>query len=812
MFTNRPTHRPLMAGARPARWAGVALALAGGCLGLQRVAPSGPSAVSTGASAAVVLPTSRVATPVGRITALRSFPTGLAVSPDGGTLLAIAGPTINGGSDMALASVDSATGQLRQLLPVSDAFGSVLFHASGTRAFVAGGTDGGVHVIAVGAGGTLTRGSDFATGGFASGLALSPTGDQLWVAEPNDGLIERLDSSSGARLGGPIPAPSPYQLAFSPDGATVYATAWRGSALSAVDVATGKVRQIPVGTHPTGVVVLPDGRVVTANSADASLSTFDPRSGTVARTGLAQIGEGSDSPDAIVAGQNGRLYVALAGDNAVAVLDPQPRDAAGPWKLSGLIPTGWYPDGLALSPDGTTLDVLTARGLAHSAAATQPYLNPDPAAASVDGAYATVGTLESVTLPNAAGLAAMTTTVQTSLRPAVAGRDLTNPVLAGRHGPIKHVIYVTRENKTYDMDLGDLHPGPGNALVLFGQTVTPNLHALERQFAEAQNFTYEGFASVVGHMWEDAGQVSDVYEKSVASTTGSHFQHLSDSWRDPTNYPSSGLLVEQAWKAGRTIRTYNEELAQQSGLLPSQYQASPSIFPNYDLRTSDVVREQGWEGEFNQFERHACTSALGTTYGPRCQLPDLEYVYLGNDHTTVVNEPGYPTVEAQVADNDYATAKLIEAVSHSPDWASTLVIVVEDDPQGTGDHVSAYRGLLALASPYVTRGVISTTNYDLTSAVAAIDRILGLPAISDYARTTRPLDDLFSSQPDLTPFVADSSGVQRYPFTPLPGGSPAGDPNHGISSFAVPDATDPAVANAATWQQIKHSKPPTALQ
>jgi hypothetical protein len=220
-----------------------------------------------------------------------------------------------------------------------------------------------------------------------------------------------------------------------------------------------------------------------------------------------------------------------------------------------------------------------------------------------------------------------------------------------------------------------------------------------------------------------------------------------------------------------------------------------------------VHREAGWEQEFHQFEAHQCTGDLAATYGSSCQLPALEYVYLGEDHTTVVDEPGYPTIEAQVADNDLATAKVIDAVSHSPDWKSTAIFVVEDDPQGTGDSQSAYRGILAVASPWVKHGYISHADYNLTSVVGAIDHILGLPPITDFAQTSRPLDDLFTPQENLESFTADGSGVARYPFTPLGGTSPTADPAHGIYSFAEPDQTDPAVSNLATWHQIKGNRP-----
>lgn len=510
-------------------------------------------------------------------------------------------------------------------------------------------------------------------------------------------------------------------------------------------------------------------------------------------TDLAQVGGHGDAPNAIAMAGDGRLLVSLGADNAIAVLAPG-IDPAVPWRLTGLIPTGWYPLVLATSPDGATLHAVTARGLGHSAAATSPVVDPDPAAVAVDSAYATVGTLESLPIPSGAGLAGDTAT---ALR-GIAKAPSQGLLALGRRGPIKHVIYVTRENKTYDADLGDLHPGPDAALTLFGQPNTPNLHALERQFTELHAFYYPGYASVTGHMWEDAGGVSDIYERVTGDGGG-----LSDSWHQASNYPASGLLVGQVYQAGLSVRTYNEELAQQSGLFPARLQASTRVFPNYDLHVSDTSREAGWETEFRQFEAHRCGGDLAAVYGASCALPALEYVYLGEDHTTVTDQPGYPTVEAQVADNDYATGKLIDTVSKSPDWSSTLVIVVEDDPQGTGDVVSAYHGFVALASPYVKRAFVSDTHYELASIVRAIDDILGLPPLTDYVAQARPMDDAFTLTADPAGYSVDGSGVTAFPFTPLAGTAPAADPAHGIFSFAQVDRLDPALAGRSTWLQLR---------
>jgi len=590
-----------------------------------------------------------------------------------------------------------------------------------------------------------------------SGFALTADGQQLWAACPQDNRVVELALPGGTQLAS-VSAPTPDQVAIS--GGTVYATAWKGTTVAAIDAATLDVRQLTVGAQPEGIAALPDGRVVITDSGDATVATIDPGSATPVLSSVAMVGYHTDSPSMIAATKDGRLLVTLAHDNAVAVLAPDP---ASPdhWSLQGLIPTGWYPTALALDPAGSRLYAVSARGLGHSAGATGPFVSPDPAALAVDGAYATVGTLQRIALPAAPQLRVDTSAAMASLRPWQPGPRPT-PLSEGPSGPIQHVIYITRENKLYDTDLGDLKPGPGSPLAVFGQSVTPNLHALARRYVDATSFYYPAYRSDTGHMWEDAGGPSDVYEREVPEN------YLDASWSDQANYPTAGLLVSQALNAGRTVRTYNEETAQQSGLLPAQYQAPTTVFRNYDLGYPDTDRAAGWESEFNQFVAHDCSGQLAATYGSDCTLPSLEYVYLGEDHTTVYDKPGYPTVEAQVADNDYATARIVQAVSHSPYWGSTLIVIVEDDPQGTGDHVSAYRGLVAVASPWVKRGYTTDVHYDWASIVAAVDRLLGLPPLSDYVATSRPLDDMFTNRPSFTPFTADTSGVTVYPFTPLP--------------------------------------------
>ena len=765
------------------------------------------------------LPTGRRVTPAGRVTPLGVYSTGVAVSPDGSTALVTAGRPINGGVNagptggpVLLMVVDTATGFVRQTLQAPDAFQSAVYAPDGSRAWVAGGTTAAVHPLTVLPGGLYKLESDIPLDGYVAGLALSPDGKRLWASEPeapspgnpHQQTLVEIDTSA-ASVVRKVPAATPDALAMSPDGATVYATAWRGAAVTAVDTATGTTREIAVGEHPTAIATLPDGRVLVANSNDASLSTITPGTWSEQRTSLALLDNGTDSPNGIALASDGRVLVSLGGDNAVAVL--RPGHGNQPWRLAGLIPTGWYPDAIAVGPDGSTLQTVTARGYGRSAPGTALPTGTDPGTAAPFGAYFAVGTLESLSLAGA-DLMTLTRQARQDLEPERAPqRQRGNPVLLGPKGPIKHIIYVLRENKTYDSDLGDLHPGPGAAFTLFGAAVTPNLHKLETQFTEPDNFYHEGYASNVGHMWTDTGGVSDVFERAIASGQSFNAAHIHTDWSEPTNYLRTGLFTAQVARSGQSVRTYNEELAQESGLLPAAYQADPAVFPNYDLHIPEVRREAGWESEFRQFESHQCTGALATTYGTACELPALEYVFFGMDHTSFTNVPGFPILQAQVANNDLATGKLIEAVSHSPDWASTLVIVLEDDPQSAGDSVSPWRNLMAIASPWVKRGYISHVRYNQSSVIAAIDRILGLPPLTDYVQTARPLEDLFitDGHPDMTPYTADPSGVDRFPFVPLPGKPPAADPAHGVYSFAHPDDIDQELAARSQLEQLKAS-------
>jgi len=368
------------------------------------------AAAPAGAVPSYELPIGRPATPAGRITPLRTYPTAAVPTPDGKRLPVIPGPSIQGGAPnggVALASVDPPSGRIRQLFQTDDAFQSIVFDRRGRRVYVAGGSDRVVHVLRMRRHHRFSLAYDLPTGSLVTGLALSRNGRHLWVAQSEVNRVLRMDP----RGVGPTKryrARSPDQLALSPNGRTVYATNWRGGTVAAIPTGRGRRRKLRVGEHPTALAFA-GRRLLVANSNDATLSSFEPGSRKARRVDLAQIGRRSDSPNAIAVAPSGRTaYVSLGGDNAVAVVKLMGRR----WQVAGLIPTGWYPTAVALTKHGRRLHVVTARGLARSAAATKPYSVLDPSSYAPDGAYATIGTLETLRVPGAAALAGYTAQVR----------------------------------------------------------------------------------------------------------------------------------------------------------------------------------------------------------------------------------------------------------------------------------------------------------------------------------------------------------------------------------------------------------------
>jgi hypothetical protein len=462
----------------------------------------------------------------------------------------------------------------------------------------------------------------------------------------------------------------------------------------------------------------------------------------------------------------------------VIVLGKRARDGPIPDHLSsdsqveGLIPTGWYPGAILLGPDGKKLIVANVKG--HGSLS-----QPRPKEKGKNS-HDHLGSVSIINVPDADRLAAYTKEVNANNRLAYSLAGLDKPrkeaqpmPVPRRHGEpsvFKHVIYIIKENRTYDQVLGDMKEGNGDPkLVVFGEQVTPNHHALARQFTLFDNFYCSGVLSADGHTWCNQAYVSDYLEKAFGGFTRSY----PDDGGDPLAYVPPGFLWDNALRHKKTIRIYGEYINVKNAF-PKQatwtdyykeYRAQkrelkvtvksnlkslePFTHPGYPwfpLLMPDVYRARLFIEELKAFEEKG-------------ELPNLIYLTLPCDHTDGTR-PGYPTPRAMVADNDLALGQIVEAVSKSKFWKDTCIFVVEDDPQDGFDHVDAHRTVALVISPYTKRKFVDHTNYNQTGMVKTIELILGLSPMNQLDLSATAMRNCFQSQPDLTPYTCLANKIK----------------------------------------------------
>lgn len=564
--------------------------------------------------------------------------------------------------------------------------------------------------------------------------------------------------------------PGPIDLAANSSGTRTRVDA-RGIAssgsVSVLRKADGKwsaVKSVAVGLHPGGLAASPDGRFVyVANAASDTVSVIDTAKAEVTETipckPEARLPFGSGSNAVAVSPDGGTLYVANGTNNCVAVVALRDRP-----RVTGLIPTGWYPGAVTVSGDGKRLFVANVKG---RGALSQP--RPK---AEGHNSHDHLGTVSLIELPDAAELAKLAerTNANNRLGYALAGLDRPRPdakplVVPERHGEpslIEHVIYVIKENRTYDQVLGDMKDGNGDPkLCIFGEDVTPNHHKLAREFTLLDNFYCSGVNSADGHQWTNEAYVTDYLEKQFGGFTRSYPYEGSD----PLAYAPSGFIWDNALAHKKSFRNFGEfvrtKYAPKTPTWSDMYAdfragggkfkltATPNVanlkpyshpsYPGFELRVPDQVRAKLFAEDLAGWER-------------RGSMPDLVYVFLPCDHTSGTR-PGNPTPRAMVADNDLALGTIVEAVSKSSFWKNTCMFVVEDDPQNGFDHVDGHRTVAFAICPYTKRKAVDSTNYNQTGMVKTIELMLGLPPMNQLDLSATAMRNCFQNTPDLTPFT-----------------------------------------------------------
>jgi len=462
------------------------------------------------------------------------------------------------------------------------------------------------------------------------------------------------------------------------------------------------------------------------------------------------------TPNALsLSADGGTLLVASADNNAVAVVDVSRPGAS---VVKGFIPTGWYPTAVQYSRDGQRIYVLSGKGLTSQA---NPR-GPNPGIHSGDGQYAgsmLLGSLSVVPVPNEAQLAAHTRKVleltpytdAARLAPPRAPANSPIPRKVGDPSPIKHVFYVIRENRTYDQILGDLEKGNGDpTLCLFGEDVTPNAHALAREFVLLDNFYVDAEVSYSGHAFSTGAYANDFVNKVWPMNYGGRGgKYLSEGGGVMRNAygnitaPEQGYIWDACKRAGVSVRSYGEFATIRGAGQGSATATVPGLeglvhpdYPPWDLLIPDNRRVDVWRKEFAEFEANG-------------QLPRLSIIRLGNDHTSGTR-PGYPTPTAMIAENDLALGRVVETITKSRYWKESAIFVLEDDAQNGPDHVDAHRSVAFVISPYVRRGAVDSTLYTTSGMLRTMELILGLPPMSQYDAAATPMYGSFQVTPVLT--------------------------------------------------------------
>jgi YVTN family beta-propeller protein len=626
-------------------------------------------------SGVTLLPNGWKIAPAGRHLTIGDLPLAMVLSPDGESVIV----SNNGYVRPTLRVVDIGRQEVTQTFGLDDAWLGLAWHPDGTRLYSSGAATNSIvelnwknNRLATGETIQLSPSSKRPPPGinrpepvpqsFIGGVGVTPDGARLCAVHVLGQLINLVDAKART-VSATVKLPAePYTCLPSRDGETFFVSLWGGAKVLMFDSRTLALKgEVAVGEHPNAMLESPDGtRVFVACANTNAVWTID----VATRKATEQISIAlfpnapmGSTPNALALSPDGqRLAVANADNNDVAIVDvSQP----GQSRVSGFIPTGWYPTGVLFSRDGRTLFVLSGKGLVSLANPRGPQAGIPSAEGQYSGSMMQ-GSLSIVPVPDEATLARYTKTVYavtpytdaTRLAPAAAPAESPIPRRVGQPSPIKHVFYVIRENRTYDQILGDLDRGNSDpALALFGEDVTPNAHALAKQFVTLDNFYVDAEVSYDGHAFSTGAYATDTVEKfwptNYASRGAAYLSEGGGQMRNAygnLTAPQNGYIWDACLRAGKTVRSYGEFAAKdaKTGVVRASVpglegHVHPSYTP-WDLKTPDNKRIDTWLEEFHRFEADG-------------QLPALSILRLGNDHTGATSA-SYPTPRAMIAEND----------------------------------------------------------------------------------------------------------------------------------------------------------------
>lgn len=634
---------------------------------------------------------------------------------------------------------------------------------------------------------------------FIAGVALGRDG-ALFVVNTQADTVYKLNASDGSILASVKVGYRPFGIAISPDSQTVAVTNWGDQSVSLLSAADLKeTSRLAVEAQPSDLVYSSDGRLFVANAGSNSVSVIaDGKVTETIKTSLDPHDPVGSTPNALAVSPDGKfLYVANADNNDVAMISIA---HTGNSALLGFIPTGWYPSALAITPDGKKLLVATGKGL--DSRATVPVLGkfphkaPDPGTPFDYVGDILTGHLEIIDVPGRKELKTYTQEVLANVGrpdPSISPQDEAGARQA--FSQIKHVLYIIRENRTYDQVFGDL--GRGNSdpkLVMFGNGVTPNAHALANQTVILDNLYVNGEVSEDGHQWSNAAYATNFTEKAWPMSYGGRGEPETD---ERLTASPAGYLWDNCRKHGVTFYSYGEF---------ASFRAGPDQAPVY----------RGVKGLRDHFsETWPAGPESRDTDRAKTFLADLKHadqtgewwqfmvMSLPEDHTHGLSAGSF-TPKATVGSNDLALGRMVDAISHSRFWKETVIFVIEDDAQNGPDHVDCHRTVGLVISPYARQGIVDSTHYTTASMVRTMELILGLPTMTQYDRAATPMFRSFQPRANLWAYDV------RTPQTDLEAKNPATGPGAEASAkldFSDVDRADPDTLNKILWDALRPGEP-----
>ena len=797
----------------------------------------------------IVTPVNQLLTPYGKQVELAGMrPQALALSPDG-RLLLVAGKTnelvvvdpVSGEVKQRVALPEES----RNTPPTDEASANILkpdkagqvsytgliFSGDGKRIFMSN-VAGSVKVFTVDEAGQVKPSHTLALppanaprrkAEIPSGLAISADGSSLYVCGNLSNRLIEIDSLTGTLKRSIDVGVAPYDVVLVGDkafvsnwggrrpeasdlvgpagrGTTVRVDAVRNIAsegsVSIVDLKSGKIsKELLTGLHASALAVSPDQKhVVCANAGSDHLSLIDVAEEKIVETVWAKSSPADlfgASPNALAFDPSGkRLYVANGTQNSVGVIDFDPEDK-GETKLIGLIPVGWFPGAIVFDAHRKQLCVANIKGLP---------IKPKKQGEGAEGfnSHHYHGSISIASLPKDDDeLAKLSERAAKNIRRGAiadaalpARKDVAPKAIPERIGEpslIKHVVYILKENRTYDQVFGALEKGRGNAeLCIFGEKITPNQHKMINEFVLLDNAYCNGILSADGHQWSTTAFSTDYMEKSFAGFPRSYPDGMGEDEVDALAYSPAGFIWDNVLAGKKTIRNYGEFMKPKVRYRDPAKKGTPNYLACYrtwkgesdevifasepgieTIRPFSPTDYVGWEMSVpDQFRADFIIKELAE-YEAKGEYPNMVIICLPNDHGsgTAVN---CPTPASCMADNDLAFGRIVEALSHSKFWPEMAIFAIEDDPQAGWDHVSGYRTTAYCISPYTKRGATVGTQYNTSSILRTMEQILGLPPMNQFDASATPMFDCFVDQPNLKPFDAVPNLVPLDQMNPDP--------------------------------------------